>query len=386
MTQTKKIFFDYAAATPLDADVFELMRPYFSDKFYNPSAVYLDSRAVHADIEAARHKVSQAIGSRPDEVIFTAGATESCNLAIKGIMSQFPDSNVVVSSIEHAAVTEPAKNFDHKFVGVNYRGLVEVNELQKTIDDKTVLVSIMQANNEIGTVQPLAEIAAMIKEIRQKRKAVKNDLPIWLHSDASQAANYLDVHVARLGIDLLTLNGGKIYGPKQSGVLYVRAGVRILPIIDGGGQEWGLRSGTENVANIVGFAAALEKAQVMKNDESKRLRAFRKKLFDGILEVSKTAEINGCQRYRLPNNVNVSFPGVDGERLVMLLDEKGIQVATGAACSANSGESSHVIKALDRTEEQAAGSLRISLGRQTSEEEIDEVLVALTKALQEVKV
>jgi len=374
MTKQQTIYLDYAAATPVSSVVFEEMKPYLMEKFFNPSAIYLDAKVIKQDIDDARHSVAQILGARPDEIVFTAGATESCNLAIKGVMGQYSEANIIFSAIEHSAVSESARSYENKIAPVDSSGLVDLAQLKTLIDDKTALVSIIYANNEIGVIQNLSEISRMLELVRQERKAAGNDLPIWLHSDGAQAGSYLDLHVSRLGVDLFTLNGGKMYGPKQSGILYLRGGVRIKPQIDGGGQEWGSRSGTENVANIVGFAAALKQAQQIRKDESYRLSQIQNYTIKQLQNHNPEIVINGSTKHRLPNNVNFSVSGLDGERMVMMLDEAGVQCSTGAACSALSDESSHVIKALGRTEDEARGSIRLSFGRETTEEQINEFL------------
>jgi len=374
MTKQQTIYLDYAAATPVSSVVFEEMKPYLMEKFFNPSAIYLDAKVIKQDIDDARHSVAQILGARPDEIVFTAGATESCNLAIKGVMGQYSEANIIFSAIEHSAVSESARSYENKIAPVDSSGLVDLAQLKTLIDDKTALVSIIYANNEIGVIQNLSEISRILELVRQERKAAGNDLPIWLHSDGAQAGSYLDLHVSRLGVDLFTLNGGKMYGPKQSGILYLRGGVRIKPQIDGGGQEWGSRSGTENVANIVGFAAALKQAQQIRKDESYRLSQIQNYTIKQLQNHNPEIVINGSTKHRLPNNVNFSVSGLDGERMVMMLDEAGVQCSTGAACSALSDESSHVIKALGRTEDEARGSIRLSFGRETTEEQINEFL------------
>ena len=257
----KIIYLDYAAATPLAPDVLRIMQPYFSKRFFNPSANYLLAEKVKKDVSDARASVAQIIGGRSPEIIFTAGATEANNLAIFGVAKQFPDSNVIVSAIEHESVLAPARAVGAKIAPVSEKGLVDIPKLIRLVDAQTVLVSVMYANNEIGTIQPLRQIAEALKVIRHERQLNGNKTPLFFHSDAAQAANYLDLHVAGLGVDLLSLNGGKIYGPKASGVLYVSAGLKLVPLIFGGGQERNLRSGTENVPSIIGFAKALELVQ-----------------------------------------------------------------------------------------------------------------------------
>lgn len=371
MSNNSPIYLDYAAATPVSERVLQAMLPYMSQDFYNPSAIYLDSQRVKKAVESARSQVAQVIGARPDEIVYTAGATESCNLAISGVLQMHPEANIVTTEIEHSAVLEPAALYDNQIVGVDSKGLVNVEELKQLINDKTVLVSIIHANNEIGTVQHFDAISQAINSVRQDRKSRGVDLPILLHTDASQSANYLDINVARLGVDLMTLNGAKIYGPKQTGILYVRAGVEIKPLILGGGQEWGRRSGTENVAAVIGFSEALRLTQGMRKDESYRLSQIQHYTLSKITDVDSRIIVNGSTKHRLPNIINFSIDGLDGERLVMMLDEVGIQCATGAACSAMSDESSHVLKALGLSESEARGSIRISMGRQTTKEQMD---------------
>lgn len=375
------IYLDYAAATPLDERVLAAMQPYFSDKFYNPSATYLAAKDVANDLKAARATVAAVLGARPSEVIFTAGGTEANNLAIHGIMRQYPEANVLCSAIEHESVIAPAERYDHRLAAVDARGIIDLEKLAILIDDRTVLMSIMYANNEIGTVQPIRELAQLIEQVRKQRRQAGNTLPLLLHTDAAQAANYLDLHVARLGVDLMTLNGGKIYGPKQSGVLYVKAGLRLQPLIDGGGQEQGLRSGTESVANAVGFAAALELTQAMRHDEVSRLQSLQKQLIHDVLAAVPTAQLNGSKSRRLPNNVHLTFPGHDNERLLMQLDEAGIMAAAGSACSASNEEPSHVLKALGLSEADAQSSLRFTLGRQTTEQHIKTLAGTLAQLL-----
>ncbi|MDB5181753.1 MAG: cysteine desulfurase, partial [Candidatus Saccharibacteria bacterium] len=354
----KQIYLDYAAATPVDPEVFEVMLPYFSEKFYNPSAVYLAAHDVSRDLSAARSAVAQCIGARPVEVTFTAGGTEANNLAIFGVLAAFPGSKIVTSSIEHDSVLEAARQHDCTEAPVNERGIVDVARLEQVIDDETVLISVMYANNEIGTIQPIRNITALVSRIRSERKARGIALPLYVHTDAAQAGNYLDIHVSRLGVDLMTLNGGKIYGPKASGVLYVRSGVVVRPLVYGGGQEHGLRSGTENVAGAIGFARALELAQEKRGDETRRLQDLQQYFISELKTKISEVVINGSLKKRLPNNVHVTIPGADNERLLFALDERGILAAAGSACSASSDEASHVLYALGLSDERARSSLR----------------------------
>lgn len=373
----KTIYLDYAAATPVAPEVLTAMLPYYSEKFYNPSANYLAAGAVHKDLEAARGVVAGCIGARPIEVTFTAGGTEANNLAIRGVMEAFPGSNVIVSAIEHDSVLEAARNYEYREVSVTEQGIIDLVALEKLIDDRTVLVSIMYANNEIGTVQPIRDIVSLVEKVRTMRKKSGNNRPLIVHTDAAQAGNYLDIHVSRLGVDLMTLNGGKIYGPKQSGALYVRSGVRLKPLVYGGGQEHGLRSGTENVAGAVGLAQALKSAQDLRHEETHRLQELQKHFMTELQKAMPEIIINGSRGKRLPNNVHLTIPGQDNERLLFALDERGILAAAGSACSASDEESSHVLHALGLSDEAAHASLRFTMGRGTSEEDIDTVVAAL---------
>ncbi len=367
---------DYAAATPLDAGVAEAMRPFLTEKFFNPSATYSAAIGVHKDLEAARSQVAHWLGANNPDIVFTAGGTEANNLAIHGVMRQFPDSNIVVSSIEHDSVLAPAAEYDVRHVSVDAKGRINLDDLAKQIDDKTVLVSVMYANNEIGTIQPLREVAKVVADVRSARSS---DAPLYLHTDACQAANYLDLHVARLGVDMMTLNGGKIYGPKQSGCLYIKPSVQLRALIHGGGQERKLRSGTENVAGCVGFAAALDHVQASRHEEGERLQNLRELFMKKLVASVPTASINGSTKYRLPNNIHVTFSGIDNERLLIQLDESGIMAAAGSACSASNEEASHVLKALGVGEQDAQASLRFTFGRQTDEAAINKTVETLSQ-------
>lgn len=363
------IYLDYAAATPLDPKVLEAMRPYFADNFYNPSATYNAARGAQQALTAARAKVAHWLGARSSEVIFTAGGTEANNLAIHGVMRQFPGGNVVVGSIEHESVLAPAHAYDCREVAVQPDGRLDLDDLGRKIDQDTVLVSVMYANNEIGTIQPIREIAKIIAAKRLERQSgtkVSRPKPLYFHTDACQAANYLDLHAARLGVDLMTINGGKVYGPKQSGALYVKAGLRLSPLISGGGQERGLRSGTENVAGIVGLASALDLAQSGRREEANRLKALQDDFFQGLEKALPRAAINGSRKWRLPNNAHLTLPGQDNERLLIQLDEAGIMAAAGSACSASNQTPSRVLGALGLSDSDARSSIRFTMGRGTT--------------------
>jgi cysteine desulfurase len=375
------IYLDHAAATPMDTKVLAAMQPYFATHFYNPSASYLPAQKVKKDVETARSAVAQLLGARPSEIVFTAGGTEANNLAIYGVMSQQPKGNIVISAIEHESVLEPAAQHKHKLAPVDSDGRVNLAKLEKLIDDHTVLVSVMYANNEIGTIEPIREIAQIIKRVRSTRRAKGNQTPIYLHTDACQAGAYLDLHVSRLGVDMMSLNGGKIYGPKQSGVLYVKAGIALKPQVLGGGQERSLRSGTENVAGIVGFAKALELAQANRQDESKRLERLRMLFIELIQKQIPKAQINGSLKHRLPNNIHITIPGYDNERLLIQLEQRGVLAAAGSACSASNEEPSHVLTALGLSEADARASLRFSMGRDTKAKDIEKTVKALKSSL-----
>jgi cysteine desulfurase len=377
----KLIYMDYAAATPVDDRVLAAMMPYFSEKFYNPSALYLPAQAVAKDIAAARAAVAAILGSRPSEITFTAGGTEANNAAIHGIMRRYPGSNAVVSAIEHDSVLEPAKAYQTRLAPVGKQGVIDIAQTKALIDEQTVLVSVMYANNEIGSIQPIKDVAEMIQTIRNERRRDGNRTPLFLHTDAAQASNYLDLHVARLGIDLMTLNGGKIYGPKQSGVLYIRAGTAITPLISGGGQEHGIRSGTENVAASIGFAKALTLAQELRHSETRRLQDLQRQFITLVTEAVPSAVLNGSLKKRLPNNIHFTFPGSDNERLLIKLEEAGILSAAGSACSASSDEPSHVLQAIGLSVTDARSSLRFTLGRSNTEADVIAAVDALSSIL-----
>lgn len=366
----KSIYLDYAAATPLDPEALEAMRPYLADNFYNPSANYLAAKAVKSALNQARSAVAHCLGAKPPEIIFTAGATEANNLAIQGIMKRFPEGEILISAIEHDSVRAPAWLFDYHEVPVTKHGLVEPISLEKFISDKTVLISIGYVNNEIGTAQPLGEIANLVAKTVKERIKRGVKAPLYLHTDAAQAGCYLQLNTSRLGVDLMSLNGGKIYGPKQTGVLYLKAGLEISPLIGGGGQESGLRAGTENVPGIIGLAAALDNAQARRAGEVKRLGELRELFIAELKSKVPGVMINGSSKHSARHIVSATFAGQDNERLMMELDEAGVQCATGSACHAGIGASSHVLKAIGLTDAQARSTLRFSLGRPTTRQNI----------------
>src|SRR3990167_3773827 len=377
----KSIYLDYAAATPLDKRVLKAMVPFFSKVFHNPSSVYLAARQARQVLEQTRATIAKCLGAKTGEIIFTSGATEANNMAIAGTMRQFPDGEALVSAIEHESVLEPAKQFKHRLIPVDKHGLVDLNKLAKMIKPKTVLISIMYVNNEVGTIQPLAKAAQFVKEVRQQRLKTKNDQPLYFHSDAAQAGNLFDLHVGRLGVDLLTINGGKIYGPKQSGALYVRAGTSLQPLILGGGQAFGLRSRTASLATAVGLAEALKLAQAKKTGELKRLQQLSNLFSNQLKSQLPEATINGHDKKKSPHIISVSLPGQDAERLVMELDKHGIAAAVGSACSASREDPSHVLKAMGLSEPMIRSSLRFSFGRATTEADIKTTVLTLSKIL-----
>lgn len=361
------IYLDHAAATPLDPDVLAAMQPYFSEYFYNPSSPYAPAVTVRREYDTAKSKIASLMGAQAGEITMTAGATESINLAFAG-----GSGHVVTTAIEHQAVLAAAKRYDHTIVGVDNHGRVDPVSIQHAIRPDTWLVSVGLANNEIGTVQPLSKIADIIHAERVKRLEENNRTPLYLHSDASQGVGQIDINVARLGVDMLTINAAKIYGPKQLGLLYAARSVELAPQIVGGGQEQGRRSGTENVAGVIGMAVALQRADATRKDEVYRLSGLRDHLQGKLLEAFPDAVISGHQKHRLAGHLHVSFPNTDAERLVFGLETRGVMVATGSACAANKGTRSHVLDAIGLEPHVADGSLRLSLGKSTDQRHIDE--------------
>ena len=360
---TEVIYLDHAAATPVSELVFTAMQPYFSDLFYNPSSPYAPALAVRRDYEAAKALLASTIGARPDELVVTAGATESINLAFNSI-----GGHIITANIEHHAVLEAARRHDHTIVPADERGFVSAEAIKNAIQPSTQLVSIAAANNELGTIQPLRDIATVVKAERERRLGQGDTTPIYLHSDASQGAGQLDLHVSRLGVDLLTLNAGKVYGPKQVAILWAHSQVTLQPQIVGGGQERGLRSGTENVAGMIGFGRAMELAEKHRKGETQRLQHLRDLLQKELTSAFPEAIISGHQKHQLAGHLHISFPGIDAERLVFALEMRGVLVATGSACAANKGTRSHVLTAIGLSPGVADGSLRLTLGRPSTEE------------------
>jgi len=372
------IYLDHAATTPLDPRVFEVMKPWFSEKFGNPSSFHTLGKEAKDAVEAARNKISKILSCRAEEITFTSGGTESDNLAILGFAraNSGAGKHLVVSAIEHHAVLEAAKHlekegFEVSYVLPNSEGIVELESVKVAIRPDTILVSVMMANNEIGTIQPISEIGNWLQKTRGEKQ-----YPVF-HSDACQAAGVLELSIEKLHVDLLTLNGSKIYGPKGVGLLYVRKNLRLQPLQFGGAQERGIRPGTENVASIIGLATALEFAQKEKNVETERLTILRDKLISGILSNIPKTKLNGHPTNRLANNVNISFLDIEGESLLLYLDAKGIFASTGSACTSASLDPSHVILAIGHPAAEAHGAMRFTLGHSTTEKDIDYVLEVL---------
>lgn len=375
------IYLDYAAATPLDERVFDVMRPYLAEQFYNPSAAYTAARNVRNAFEDARHQLAIAIGGKRDEVVLTAGATESINIAFRGLLRD--GDHVVIGATEHPAVRAIAHAYSYSEAAATPKGIITPDAVRAAITDQTKLVSVTAADSELGTVQSLSRIAEVIEAVREDRRVRGVSRPLYFHSDASQAAGVIDLHVSRLGVDLLTLNAAKSYGPKQVGLLWVASRVQLTPYLLGGGQERGLRSGTENVAGAVGFALALSIAQKKRHTESARIRELRDTLQRSLQAELPELVVNGSDKKRLPGYLHVSLPGLDAERVVFHLDAKGVMVATGAACAANKGTRSSVLVAVGMDEAHADGSLRISLGRQTTMEEIERAIPHIVAAIEQ---
>lgn len=378
----RTVYLDHAAATPLDLAVIKIMEPYLSQEFYNPASPYELAMKTKVTLNDAKKKIATCLGVKQSEVIITSGGSESNNLAIRGVMQQFPGHKVLVTAIEHESILEPAKEFDHQLIAVDREGIVDLKKLENQIDDEVVLISVMQANNEVGSVQPLREIAQLIDRAKAMRKARGIKVPLYFHSDGCQAPQYLDIHPHRMGLDLYTLNSGKIYGPKQVGLLYIGSKISLIPQIRGGGQQHGIRSGTESVGNTVGLAEALAISQNQKKQEVDRLRILQDKFISGLEKLGKGIQINGPKaKKRLPANLHITVPGVDNERLIYELDEYGIMVASGSACNASSKEPSHVLKAMGRSDKEAQSSIRITMGRSTSPSDVDYCLEVFCKLL-----
>ena len=371
---------DHSATTPVAPEVLEAMLPYFSEKFGNASSLHSFGLEAKEALEDSREKVAALLGAQPEEIIFTSGGTESNNLALKGIGYRSKEkgkgNHIITSSIEHPAILETCRKletqgFEVTYLPVTKDGLVDAETVESAIQKETVLISVMHANNEIGTIQPLKEIGKI---------AAEKD--VFFHTDAVQTAGKIPIDVNDMDLDLLSISAHKLYGPKGVGALYVRKGTRLDSIVHGGGHERGLRSGTENVAGIVGLARAADLANQAMASEAKRLTDLRDKLAKMVLDSVKDAWINGTLINRLPGNLNFGFRYVEGESLLLFLDSKGIAVSTGSACSSKRLEPSHVLLSLGLKAEECHGSLRITMGRSNTEEDVDYVARSINEAVE----
>jgi cysteine desulfurase len=393
-----KYCFDYAATTPLDPKVLSSMLPYFSKEFGNPSNLYELGRNANRAISKASQTISSIIGCLPGEFMYTASATEADNLAIFGTARANRDkgNRIIVSQIEHKGILAACKalekpvrhdgesggeGFEIIELPVGKDGLVNLSVLEKALTPQTILVSITSADSETGTIQPIAEISKIIKEMREKNNSA---LP-YFHTDASQAAGFLDINVKKLGVDLITLSSHKIYGPKGIGGLYIKRGTKIDPIIYGGGQQGAVRSGTENVPGIVGFAEALKLNRKLKKTESARIRKMRNALEKGIFKSVPKVILNGHLTRRLPNFLNISILDIEGEALLLLLDKLGIMVNTGSACNSQSLEPSYILTAIGRPYEHVHGSIRFTLGKGNTIQDVKYVLKHLPIAVKKLR-
>lgn len=369
----KKIYMDHSATTPIHPEVIELMKFAMENVYGNPSSLYSLGREAKKYVDEARQKVADLIGAKFEEIYFTGGGTESDNLAIQGVVygNEKKGNHIITSAVEHPAVLDCCRNLEKKgyeltILPVDQYGMVDPEEVSKAIRKNTVLISIMHGNNENGTIQPIKEISGIAREHG-----------IFFHTDCVQTAGKIPLNVDDLGADLLTISSHKIYGPKGIGLLYKRKGVRVLPLIYGGGQERRIRSGTENTLGIIGFGKAAEIALRDLETENRRVKALRDKLIKGVLEKIPNSNLNGHEEKRLPHNAHFSFAYVEGESLLLSLDMKGIAVSTGSACSSTSLQASHVLIACGQSEELVHGSIRFTLGRENTEEDVDYVLDVL---------
>lgn len=375
------VYLDHAAATPVSAKALAAMLPYFTEQFFNPSAPYLPAKHVREAYETAKDDLAHAIGAKGVDLVITAGATESINLAFTALNSvELPRPKSLVLATEHTAVLAAARLHDYALVKVDRNGLINLADFREKLTDDIVLVSISLANNELGTIQPLAEISEILRQTRQNRLERGITTPLYLHSDTSQALSLIDINVARLGVDLLTLNAAKCGGPKGVGALYVAHGVKLQPVVVGGGQEHGLRSGTENVPGLIGFAAAAVEAKTHLAGSRKKYQKMAQILRQTLKSLS-TPIFLGSPKHQLASFVPVCFPGIDAERLIYKLEAEGILVSTGAACAANKGSKSHVLAAIGLSDTEIAGSLRISLGPTNTEEQISIAAQKITEVV-----
>lgn len=377
----RRIYLDYAATTPTHPLVLKAMLPWFTDGFGNPSSIHSFGQEAKGAIEEAREKVAQLIGAKGNEIVFTGSGTEADNFAIKGVAyaKEHEGKHIITTAIEHHAVIETCKflekrGFNVTYLSVDRDGLVDLGEVKKAITDETILISVMHANNEIGTIEPIQEIARITK-----------DREICFHTDAVQTVGHLPVDVDELKVDLVSISAHKFCGPKGVGALYIRKGTKIVPFMHGGEQEHGRRASTQNVPGIVGFGKACQLAQQEMGQEKERLETLRDKLINGILNRIDHVHLNGHPTQRLPNNVNISLEFVEGESILLNLDLVGIAASTGSACSSSVLEASHVLLALGLPHESAHSSLRLSLGQETTEKDVDYVLEKLPQIVNKLR-
>lgn len=409
-----RIYLDYAATTPVDSAVLAVMKPYFNKRFGNASSLHSWGQEAMAALDEAREKITKAIGADFREIIFTGSATEANNLALRGVVKKYISENqpkisvnqrprLIISAIEHESILENARDLEKDgvevvYLPVDHEGIVDLKKLRAALNERTILVSIMYANNEIGTIEPIAKISSIINKFKKPKTNYhlpSANYPLF-HTDVAQAFQYLDCNVNKLGVDLMTLSAHKIYGPKGIGALYVRKlktkNSKLKAIITGGGQEFGLRSGTENIPSVVGFAKAVELVSNSRELENERISKLRDYFWKEIKKVYPRAQLNGSaisinqrsyqhKSVRLPNNLNVYFPGHKVEDLLIKFDLAGVAVSAGSACSARGTEPSHVLKACGFPLERIKSSLRITLGRPTTKAEIEEAIKRIKKIL-----
>ena len=387
MTVEGTVYMDHAGTTALDPKVLEAMIPYFSKHFGNPSSLHSVGQEARYALDEARERVAGVLNCRPREVVFTGGGTESDNAAIHGVATGLHETgnHIITSSVEHHAVLHAcqyleSQGFEVTYLPVDPDGMVQPESVYNAINERTTLVTIMYGNNEIGTINPISDISKAIKE-----RAGDLSRTIVFHTDAVQAAGYLSLNVLELGVDLLSLSGHKFHGPKGTGVLYIKRGTPYLPLIHGGGQERERRSGTENIPGIIGLSLALETANSNRGETGRSCSALRDKIIASVLEQIPGSHLNGHASQRLPNNANFSFTGVEGEPILLGLDMAGIAASSGSACSSGSLEPSHVLLALGQSAEIARGSLRLTLGRENTEEEIEYLLGVLIDLVQRLR-
>ncbi len=361
------IYLDYAAATPLSPKAKQAMLPYFDEKFFNPSAAYLPATEIRREYESAKGEIAHVIGAKGADLVMTSGATEANSLVFATVPD---DAEVLISAVEHPSILENAKQKNYQVIAVDETGRINLDDFKQKLTPRTQLVSVCLASSELGTIQPLSDIARIINDERTRRAFAGEKTPLYFHSDASQGLGLMEVKVSRLGVDLLTINAAKVYGPKGIGALYVGHNARIKPQVHGGGQEMGLRSGTENVPATIAFATAILDAEKHLAGERKRLGDLRAKFKNLLAEKIDGIEFLGKEKTQLANFLPITIPGLDAERLIFALEDRGVYLSTGAACAASKGEKSPTLRAIGLNDSRIAGSLRITLGRPTTEEDV----------------